>query len=100
VKIMDTIDGGLISEEPTERSIWICPECFDAFDRCPPSGVCASRGHAPVSVFATTVRSVAGADGVLAAIGESKNSVPGRPRLRPVAGLPRGTAQGPTPEAA
>ena len=41
-------------------SVWICPECFDAYEARTASGDCPNGGHAPVRLFETPVRSLPG----------------------------------------
>lgn len=53
MKNTERIDAG---EERAERSVWICPECFDAYKRQTPDGVCPNPGHAAVKLIAVEVR--------------------------------------------
>ena len=59
MRILERGETAFIDEQPLERVVWICPECFGAYDGRPQSGECPSPGHAPVELFSATVRPVA-----------------------------------------
>lgn len=46
-------------EQPTETAavVWICSECFDAYDAVTADGTCPNPGHAPVRLYPSRVRS-------------------------------------------
>ncbi|MGH2985142.1 MAG: hypothetical protein ACRDLO_00445 [Solirubrobacterales bacterium] len=46
-------------EQPEETAavVWICSECFDAYDAVTADGNCPNPGHAPVRLVPTRVRS-------------------------------------------
>lgn len=46
-------------EQPVETAavVWICSECFDAYDAVTADGNCPNPGHAPVRLYPTRVRS-------------------------------------------
>ena len=41
----------------TAAVVWICSECFDAYDAVTADGNCPNPGHAPVRLYPTRVRS-------------------------------------------
>ena len=67
-------------EQPVETAavVWICSECFDAYDAVTADGNCPNPGHAPVKLHPTRVQSIET---------ERVAPEPERLRLRPVARL-------------
>jgi hypothetical protein len=68
------------AKQPVEKTavVWICSECFDAYDATTADGNCPNPGHAPVKLHPTHVKST-----------EPEHAAPEheRFRLRPVARL-------------
>lgn len=83
---MSTIDRIGIRRRDAERPVdkdkeavvWICSECFDAYDATTADGNCPNPGHAPVRLFPTRVQSTET---------ERPAAKPERLRLRPIARL-------------
>ena len=59
MRILERGEAAFIDEQPLERVVWICPECFGTYDGRPASGECPSPGHASVELFSAPVRPVA-----------------------------------------
>ena len=49
------------AERPVDKEavVWICSECFDAYDATTADGNCPNPGHAPVKLHPTRERSKA-----------------------------------------
>jgi hypothetical protein len=85
MRSIEVIDGSRTETEPTKATVWICPECFDAYEDRPRDGECQNPGHAAVELVATPLRPVR--DAVLAPVGgrtatKRKRSQGGRRRPR------------------
>jgi len=66
------------AKQPVDRTttVWICSECFDAYDTATADGNCPNPGHAPVKLHPTRVKSTEP---------ERAAPEPVRHRLRPAA---------------
>lgn len=60
-----TDDATRTEAESRQATVWICPECFDAYESRPPAGECLNPGHAAVELVATPLRAVEHAAPVL-----------------------------------
>ena len=68
------------AERPVDKEtvVWICSECFDAYDATTADGNCPNPGHAPVKLHPTRLQSTET---------ERPAAEPERLRLRPIARL-------------